>query len=91
MDSSGDIVVSWYTNASGQTNSSGDYLLDTYATYSVDGGQTWATPFALDSQAFDPDAGAADVLSGPPPTTGIGNSFGLTIDGSTIFVANARQ
>ncbi len=88
IDSSGDIVVSWYTNASGQKNASGDYLLDTYATYSVDGGQTWATPFALDSQAFDPDAGAADVLSGPPPTTGIGNSFGVTIDGATVFVAN---
>jgi len=88
IDSSGDIVVSWYTNASGQENGSGDYLLDTDATYSVDGGQTWATPFALDSQPFDPDAGAANVLSGPPLTTGIGNSFGLTIDGATVFVAN---
>jgi hypothetical protein len=88
IDSGGDIVVSWYTNASGQKNSAGDYLLDTYATYSVDGGETWATPFALDSQAFDPDAGAPDVLNGPPPTTGIGNSFGVTIDGATVFVAN---
>jgi len=80
--------VSWYTNSSGQQNASGDYLLDTYATYSVDGGQSWSTPLAVDSQAFDPDAGAANVLNGTPPTTGIGNSFGVTIDGSTVFVAN---
>ena len=26
--------------------------------------------------------------SGPPPTTGIGNSFGVAIDGGTVFVAN---
>jgi hypothetical protein len=84
----GDIVVSWYTNQSGVKNAAGDYLLDTYATYSVDGGQTWATPFAVDSQAFDPDAGAAKVLSGPPATTGIGNSFGVAIDGANVFVAN---
>ena len=41
--------MSWYTNQSGLKNAAGDYLLDTYATYSVDGGQTWATPFAVDS------------------------------------------
>src|SRR5262249_44579058 len=41
IDSLGDIVVSWYTNARGQTNASGDFLLDTAATFSVDGGQTW--------------------------------------------------
>jgi hypothetical protein len=88
IDPLGDIAVSWYTNASGQTNAAGDYLLDAVATYSVDGGQTWATPVTLDTRAFDPDAGAADVLAGPPPTTGIGNSFGVTIDGSTVFVAS---
>ena len=59
IDPVGDIVVSWYSNQSGLKNAAGDYLLDTYATYSVDGGQTWAKPFAVDTQAFDPDAGAA--------------------------------
>ena len=54
--------MSWYTNQSGQKNAAGDDLLDVYATYSTDGGQTWATPFQVDTQAFDPDAGAADVL-----------------------------
>jgi hypothetical protein len=88
IDPLGDIAVSWYTNASGKINSAGDFLLDTDATYSADGGQTWATPFALDAQAFDPDAGAAHVLGGPPPTTGIGNSLGVVIDGATVFVAN---
>ena len=91
IDPYGDIVVSWYTNQNNQTNAAGDDLLDVYATYSTDGGQTWATPFQLDSQAFDPDAGAADVLPGPPPTTGIGNSFGVAIAGGTAFVAHARQ
>jgi hypothetical protein len=84
----GAIVVSWYTNQSLQKNASGNYLLDTYATYSTDGGQTWAKPFPVDAQAFDPDAGAANVLSGPPPTTGIGNLFGVAIDGATVFIAN---
>ncbi len=88
IDSSGDIVVTWYTNSGGQKNAAGDDLLDTVATYSVDGGQTWATPFALDTQAFDPDAGAAKVLNGPPATNGIGNALGVTIDGATVFVAN---
>ncbi len=88
IDAVGDIVVSWYTNQSGAKNAAGDYLLDTYATYSANGGATWQTPFAVDSQPFDPDAGAAKVLAGPPPTTGIGNSFGVVIDGATVFVAN---
>ncbi len=87
----GEIVVTWYTNQNGQKNAAGHYLLDTYATYSVDGGLTWATPFQLDAQSFDPDAGAATVLSGPPATTGIGNSIGLAIDGATVFVANGAN
>jgi hypothetical protein len=91
IDPYGDIVVSWYTNQNNQTNAAGDDLLDDYATYSTDGGQTWATPFQLDSQAFDPDAGAPDVLPGPPPTTGIGNSFGVAIAGGTAFVAHAAN
>ena len=91
IDPVGDIVVSWYTNQSLVKNGSGDYLLDTYATYSVDGGQSWASPFAVDSRAFDPDAGAHKVLNGPPPTTGIGNSFGVAIDGANVFVANVAN
>ena len=69
-------------------NAAGDYLLDTYTTYSANGGATWQTPFAVDSQPFDPDAGAATVLGGSPATSGIGNSFGVVIDGATVFVAN---
>ena len=88
IDASGDIVVSWYTNASGAKNAAGDYLLDTDATFSIDGGVTWQTPFAVDTTSFDPDAGAPDVFPGPPATTSIGNAFGVTIDGATVFVAN---
>ncbi len=58
IDQNGDIAVSWYTNQNGQTNASGHALLDVYGTYSTDGGQTWAVPFQVDTQAFDPDAGA---------------------------------
>ena len=88
IDQQGDIVVSWYSNQGGQKNAAGHYLLDTYATYSTDGGTTWATPFKLDATSFDPDAGAAHVLGGTPATTGIGNSFGVAIEGATVFVAH---
>ena len=54
----GTIVVSYYDNRSGAVNSSGDYLLDLYATYSTDGGITFAPDFPVNDASFDPDAGA---------------------------------
>ncbi len=87
IDQNGDVVVSWYSNQNGQKNAGGDYLLDVFAAYSVQGG-AFGPAFQVDTQPFDPDAGAADVLNGPPPTTGIGNSFGIAIAGSRIFVAH---
>jgi len=87
IDQNGDVIVSWYSNQNGQTNGSGDDLLDVFAAYSVQGG-AFGPAFQVDTTSFDPDAGAAQVLPGPPPTTGIGNSFGIAITGSTVFVAH---
>jgi len=86
IDQNGDVVVSWCSNQNNQKNAAGDYLLDVFAAYSVPGG-AFGPAFQVDTQAFDPDAGAAAVLSGPPPTLGIGNSFGMAIDSGTVFVA----
>jgi hypothetical protein len=89
IDPFGDIVVAWYDNRRGLTNGSGHFLLDVYATYSTDGGLTWADPFQVtdDSNPFDPDPGAVNRTSGPPPTTRIGEYFGITLFGSTAYVA----
>src|SRR5262249_28307960 len=58
IDPNGDVVVAWYQNYNGSTtnarNASGDYLLDVYATYSTDGGNTFATPFRITQASFDP-------------------------------------
>ncbi len=55
----GTIVVAWYQNYNGAVtnarNARGHYLLDVYATYSTNRGQTWATPFRITSQSTDPD------------------------------------
>jgi hypothetical protein len=59
IDPFGDIVVAWYDNRRGLTNRTGRFLLDFFATYSTDGGSTWATPFQVNEVAnpFDPDPG----------------------------------
>jgi hypothetical protein len=87
IDQNGDVVVSWYSNQNNKINASGDDLLDVFAAYSVQGGP-FGPAFQVSTQSFDPDAGAASVLPGPPPTTGIGNSFGIALAGSTVFVAH---
>jgi hypothetical protein len=89
IDSSGTIVVAWYDNRRGLRNAAGHYLLDVYATFSNDGGQTWATAFQVnaDNNPFDPDAGAVNLNHGPPPTTRVGEYFGITVDGGTAYLA----
>jgi hypothetical protein len=90
IDAQGDIVVTWYDTRNAATNSAGHNLLDVFSEYSTDGGVTWSSSFQVNdpSQPFDPDASAPTVLNGPPPTTGIGNSFGVAIAGGTVFVAH---
>jgi hypothetical protein len=97
IDQFGDIVVAWYDNRRGLTNSAGHFKLDVYATYSTDGGLTFAPAFPVNDQTpgvntpngniFDPDPGAQIYRPGPPPTTWIGEYFGLGIWGGTAYVA----
>jgi hypothetical protein len=97
IDPFGDIVVAWYDNRRGLDNAAGHFKLDVYATYSTDGGLTFAPAFAvndqtagvntLDGNIFDPDPGAVNRFDGPPPTTRIGEYFGLGIWGGTAYVA----
>jgi hypothetical protein len=97
IDQFGDIVVAWYDNRRGLTNAAGHFKLDVYATYSTDGGSTFAPAFPVNDQTpgvntpngniFDPDPGAPIFSPGPPPTTRIGEYFGLAIWGGTAYVA----
>jgi hypothetical protein len=97
IDQNGDIVVAWYDNRRGLNNAAGHFKLDVYATYSTDGGLTVAPAFPVNDQRpgvgtpngniFDPDPGAAVYVPGPPPTTRIGEYFGIGIWGGTAYVA----
>src|SRR5262249_788709 len=94
VDPFGDIVVTWYTNQNADgsltaKNGQGDYLINVDATYSTDGGQTWATPFQVNNanDPFDPDAGAVNRYAGPAATTRIGEYFGIANFGGTAYVA----
>jgi hypothetical protein len=89
IDRFGDIVVAWYDNRRGLTNGAGRFLLDVMATYSRDGGLTWAPEFMVNdaSNPFDPDPGAVNRFAGPPPTTRIGEYFGSDLFGGTAHLA----
>ena len=50
------------------TNSSGNFLLDTFMRASSDGGLTWGPEIQLNDVSFDPDLGAGTRFPGPPPT-----------------------
>src|SRR5262249_16379149 len=73
------------------------FKLDVYATYSTDGGLTFAPAFPVNDQTpgvntpngniLDPDPGAINFVAGPPPTTRIGEYFGIAIWGGTAYVA----
>jgi hypothetical protein len=97
IDEFGNIVVAWYDNRRGLTNVAGHFKLDVYATYSTDGGLTFAPAFPVNDQTpgvntpngnvFDPDPGTVNYVPGPPPTTRMGEYFGLGIWGGTAYVA----
>jgi hypothetical protein len=89
IDQFGDIVVAYYDNRRGLFNPNGNYRLDVFAKYSIDGGQTWSPAFQVNdpTNPFDPDPGAINRFSGPPPTTRIGEYFGLGLFGGTAYVA----
>ena len=54
VDDSGTLVLYWYDDRAGNTDASGNYLLDVYATLSHDGGQTWVPSFKIDDHNFNP-------------------------------------
>jgi len=93
----GDIVVAWYDNRRGLNNAAGHFKLDVYATYSTDGDSSFAPAFPVNDQTpgvntpngniYDPDPGAVIYDAGPPPTTWIGEYFGIGIWGGTAYVA----
>ena len=101
IDASGDLFVAWYDNRNGLKNSAGHFILDVFAKYSIDGGQTWSDPFQVSEpshsqdpnsgdRALDPDVGAAIYLNGPPATTYFGDGFGLDFFDGTAHVAFNR-
>jgi hypothetical protein len=89
IDQFGDIVVAYYDNRRGLLNPVGNYRLDVFARYSIDGGQTWSPAFQVNdaTNSFDPDPGAINRFNGPPPTTRIGEYFGLGLFGGTAYAA----
>ncbi|HID77390.1 MAG TPA: exo-alpha-sialidase, partial [Planctomycetaceae bacterium] len=88
IDEFGNIVVVWYDSRRGLSNAGGNLLLDVMATYSTDGGVTWAPAFMVSDPAnpFDPDIGAVNRTAGPPPTTRIGEYIGVDLFGGTAHV-----
>ncbi len=89
IDDFGDIVIAWYDDRRGLTNAAGHFELDVFAEYSTDGGLTFSPDFMVNSpdNPFDPDVGAITRFAGPPPTTRIGEYFGLALFGGTAYVA----
>ncbi len=53
----GAITVTWFDNRNGQTNENGNYLFDTHAAVSLDGGVTFQPDFRINDEPFDPDKG----------------------------------
>ncbi len=90
IDRFGDIVVSWYDNRRGQTNGAGNFLFDVFATYSTDGGLTWAPDFMVNdsNSPLDPDIGAINRFNdGGTITTRIGEYFAIENFGGAAHVA----
>jgi hypothetical protein len=69
IDQNGRLAVHWYDTRRGLTNAGGNFLLDLYATVSVDGGLTFTNDFRVNDAAFDPDVGAP-CRFGPAPNCG---------------------
>jgi hypothetical protein len=88
IDRFGNIVLAWYDNRRGLTNPGGNFLIDLMATYSTDGGLTWAPEARLGDLAFDPDPNPVILWGGGnPPTTRIGEYFGIDVHGNTAHLS----
>ncbi|MDM7913931.1 MAG: FlgD immunoglobulin-like domain containing protein [Candidatus Eisenbacteria bacterium] len=62
----GNIAVTWYDNREGGVNADGNYLLDTYAAVSTDGGASFLDAFRISDVPFDPDLRAPCRFNCPP-------------------------
>src|SRR3989441_1643949 len=61
IDQQGNIGVTWYDTRSNTLDAAGNFLLDVFATFSNDGGQTFLpNDFRINDASFNPDAGAGD-------------------------------
>jgi len=101
IDQLGNIAVAWYDTRRGLTNGFGRLLLDVFATYSLDGGVTWATPFMVNdpNNPFDPDfpnnqrrfptpqiTPCAKTPATATETCRIGEYMGIDIDRGRVYV-----
>jgi uncharacterized repeat protein (TIGR01451 family) len=95
IDQLGNIAVAWLDTRSGATNGFGRNLLDVFATYSTDGGLTWAPAFQVNdaNNPIDPDfpnnqrriptpqiTPCAKTPATNTETCRIGEYFGIDID-----------
>jgi hypothetical protein len=91
IDQFGDIVVAWYDNRNGGTSASttdtSNTLMDVYAKYSTDGGQSWGSTQSF--QVNDPINRFDDVVqsSGNLVTSRMPDYFGINVFGGTAYVA----
>jgi hypothetical protein len=77
IDKYGDLVVTWYDDRAGLLDSSGSALLDVFAKYSTDGGQTWSADFRVNlSNHFATQSASR-----------INDYFGVSLFGGTAYVA----
>jgi hypothetical protein len=102
IDQDGRITVTWYDNRRLLMNTgananfgTGNFLLDLYATASVDGGASFAEDFRINDAPFDPDVNAPcrfGSLAGNNCTMRIGEYNGVwTVDGIgyAVWTGNA--
>ena len=78
IDNFGNIVVAWYDSRNGGTNPAGtNSLLDVYAKYSTDGGQSWSSDFQVNDSGnrFDPQ------------NSRMPDYIGIAVFGGTAYVA----
>lgn len=89
IDQNGNLVVTWYDTRGGQRNANNNFLLDTYGTFSRDGGLTWTNDIRINDQPFNADVGAPNFGNPPdnPPTWRIGEYNGLVATDGIAYLA----
>jgi len=89
MDQDGNLVITWYDTRRGQTNANGNFLLDTFATFSRDGALTFRNDVRVNDIGFDTDVGAPNFGNPPdnPPTRRIGEYNGLAATDGIAYAA----